>query len=95
MDFVVATINSYDSAERFIPTFNVYAFSGYYTLNVKSELVPGSSRENHEAIYNAESQLVDKPGSVIYTSLFLVTERIGTYGQFKRTENYVTKDISQ
>jgi hypothetical protein len=92
MDFVVATINSYDSAERFIPTFNVYAFSGYYTLNVKSvSWYLEAAGKTHEAIYNAESQLVDKPGSVIYTSLSWSRKGLGLTGQFKRTENYVLR----
>jgi hypothetical protein len=92
MDFVVATINSYDSADRFVPKYNTYAFSGYYTLFVKgfNWYVEGAYK-THEAIYNAESKLVDVPGNVIYSSLSWSRKGLGITGQFKRTENFVLR----
>lgn len=92
MDFVANTINSYDSADRFIPKYNVYAFSGYYTLNVKdfSWYTEGAFK-THEAIMNAEGILVDEPGNVIYTSLSYSRRGFGITGQFKRTENFVLR----
>lgn len=92
MDFVANTINSYDSADRFIPKYNVYAFSGYYTLNVKdfSWYTEGAFK-THEAIMNDEGILVDEPGNVIYTSLSYSRRGFGITGQFKRTENFVLR----
>lgn len=92
MDFVANTINSYDSADRFIPKFNVYAFSGYYTLNVKDfSWYSEVAYKTHEAIFNASSILVDKPGNVIYSSLSYSRKGLGLTAQFKRTENFVMR----
>jgi hypothetical protein len=92
MDFVVNTINSYDSADRFIPKYNVYAFSGYYTLNVNDfSWYTEGAYKTHEAILGADGILVDEPGNVIYTSLSYSRRGLGITGQFKRTENFVLR----
>ena len=92
MNFVANIINSYDSADRFIPKFNVYAFSGYFTLNVKDfSWYTEGAYKTHEAIFNAGGILVDKPGNVIYSSLSYSRKGLGLTGQFKRTENFVLR----
>ncbi|MEO6167446.1 MAG: DUF6029 family protein [Chitinophagales bacterium] len=92
MDYVVATINSYDSVDRFTPKYNVYAFSGYYTLSWKKfSWYLEAAGKTHEAIKAADGQLVDEPGSVVYTSLSFSQKGLGLTGQFKRTENYVLR----
>ena len=92
MDYVVATINSYDSVDRFVPQYNVYAFSAYYTLSYrKFSWFLEAAGKTHEAIKNAEGKLVDEPGSVIYTSLAFSQKGLGLTGQFKRTENYILR----
>lgn len=92
MDFVVSTINSYDSVDRFVPQYNVYAFSAYYTLSYRkfSWFLEAAGKTN-EAIKNAEGKLVDEAGSVIYTSLAFSQKGLGLTGQFKRTENYILR----
>jgi len=92
MDFIANTINSYDSADRFIPKYNVYAFSGYYTLNVKDfSWYTEGAYKTHEAIMNANGILVDEDGSCLYTSLSYSRKGLGLTGQFKRTENFVLR----
>jgi len=92
MDYVVNTIESYDSADRFVPKYNVYAFSGYYTLNVKDfSWYTEGAYKTHEAIMNAEGILVDKPGNVVYSSLSYSRKGLGLTGEFKRTENFVLR----
>lgn len=92
MDFIVSTINSYDSVDRFIPKYNVYAFSGYYTLAVKKfSWYLEAAGKTHEAIKDSSGKLIDVPGSVIYTSLSFSQKGLGLTGQFKRTENYVLR----
>jgi len=92
MDFVVATINSYDSVDRFVPQYNVYAYSGYYTITVKDfSWYLEAAGKSHEAIRSADGQLIDVPGTVLYTSLAYSIKGLGLTGQFKRTENYVLR----
>lgn len=92
MNFVANTINSYDSADRFIPKFNVYAFTGYFTLSINNfSWYTEVAYKTHEAIFNRSGILVDVPGSVIYTSLSFSKKGIGLTGQFKRTENFVLR----
>ncbi|HUM46791.1 MAG TPA: DUF6029 family protein [Chitinophagales bacterium] len=92
MDYVVATINSYDSVDRFIPKYNVYAFSGYYTLSWKKfSWYLEAAGKSHEAIKDVDGKLVDEPGTVVYTSLSFSQKGLGLTGQFKRTENYVLR----
>ncbi len=92
MSFVANTINSYDSADRFIPEFNVYAFSAYYTLNIKNfSWYTEGAYKTHEAIFDLGGTLVDEPGNVIYTSLSYSQKGLGLTAQFKRTENFVLR----
>lgn len=90
MDFIVSAIESYDSTDRFVPKYNTYAFSVYNTLNVGkfSWYVEGAYKTN-EAITQAEGQLADKAGTVLFTSLTYSTKGFGISGQYKRTENFV------
>lgn len=92
MDVVVATINSYDSVDRFVPMYNVYAFTGYYTLSYKKfSWYLEAAGKTHEAIKDATGKLVDESGNVIYTSLSFSQKGLGLTGQFKRTENFVLR----
>ena len=92
MDYIAATINSYDSADRFIPKYNVWVFSGYYTLNVKNiSWYAEGAYKSHEAIVNGEGLLIDSPGNVIYTSLAYSKKGLGLTGQFKRTQDFVLR----
>lgn len=89
MDIIVSTIESYPADERFVPTYNVFAYSLYNRLNFKNfawylEYAGKSS----EAILNPEGVLVDEPGSVIYTTLDYSRKGLGVTAQYKRTEHF-------
>lgn len=90
MDFIVSTIETYDTTMRFVPKYNTYAFSAYNTLTVGlfSWYVEGAYK-THEAIPNADAILVDKDGYVIYSSLNFGIKGLGITAQVKRTQNFV------
>ncbi len=92
MDAVVSSINSQDVATRFVPKYNVYAFTGYNTLTVGdfSWYLEGAYK-THEAIVNASGLLVDKPGNVVYTTLGWAHKGIAVNLTGKRTENFVMR----
>ncbi|MCY7410449.1 MAG: DUF6029 family protein [Chitinophagales bacterium] len=92
MDNVVNVVNGLDSADRFVPKYNVYAFSGYYTLSVGDfSWYTEGAYKTHEAIYDATGTLVDKPGNVVYSSLAYSRKGLGITTQVKRTENFVLR----
>ncbi|MBL7811919.1 MAG: hypothetical protein JNL57_06810 [Bacteroidetes bacterium] len=70
MDGVVAEINSYDLAKRFIPKYNTYGFNGYFTyyLGALSWNVEYNYK-TPEAIRKQDNTLASKDGRVLYTSL--------------------------
>ncbi|HIB85989.1 TPA: hypothetical protein EYO57_02070, partial [Candidatus Poribacteria bacterium] len=71
MDLLAANINAMPEVDdRFVPKFNTFVFVVYNTLNIKdfSWYVEGATKTS-EAINNAQSMLVDKPGNLVYTNL--------------------------
>lgn len=90
MNLIAAAINTYPLEERFYPKYNVFAYSGYNTLIWKNiSWYAEYAGKTNEAIMNADNKLVDKDGSVIYTTLSYSKKGFGVTGQYKRTENYV------
>src|SRR5207244_3517282 len=82
MDVIVNNINSMDSADRFVPKYNVYAFSGYYTLNFGDfGWYTEGAYKTHEAIYDLSGKLIDKPGNCVYSSLSYSKKGFGITGQ--------------
>lgn len=97
MDIVVSTIESYDTTQRFVPHYNVYAFTTYNTLTYKgfSWYIEGVLK-TQEAIRGEDgSTLVDRSGNVIYTSLAYSKKfkkwSLGMSGQFKRTQDFTLR----
>ena len=89
MDFVVSTIESYDPENRFVPKYNVYVYGGYNTLNIGDfSWYLEAAGKTSEAIPNAENDLVNKPGNVVYSTLNYSIKKLGAAIQFKRTENF-------
>lgn len=92
MNIVVSNIESYPVDQRFVPKFNVYAYTFYNRLNYKSlSWYVEVSGKTEEAIVNAQDRLVNEPGSNILSTLSLSMKGIGITGQFKRTENFVLR----
>jgi len=89
MDVLVSNINSYDLADRFVPKYNGFAYSFYNTLNVQSfKWYVEYAGKTHEAVPDYSGKLLDKPGSVLYSSLSWSKKGIGITGQVKRTDHY-------
>lgn len=92
MNLIVSTINSYDSAQRFVPKYNVYAFSGYNTLNFKSlSWYIEYAYKTQEAIVGSSNTLINVPGNVAYSSLSISQSGFGATFQFKRTDDFVLR----
>lgn len=70
MDRLVATINSYDLADRFYPKYNVYGFNGYFTFTKGNFgwTVEGNSK-SPEAILGLNNNFKLSGGKVLYSSL--------------------------
>jgi len=90
MNFIVNTIESYDEEDRFVPKYNTFAYSLYNRLNIGnvSWYIEGA-RKTSEAIYNADQKLVNRPGSVIFSTLTYSRSGFGAGLKFKRTEDFV------
>lgn len=97
MDVIVAEINSYDVAERFIPKYNVYGMNGYFTYtkgnfawNVEY------NQKSAEAIRLMDNKLHLKDGKVLYSSLgygnsFRLLKQKASFGlnvQARHIENF-------
>ena len=78
MNVIVDQINGYDLEDRFVPKYNMYAGSVYNTLTVKDvSWYIEYAQKSQEAIKDIYNQLVNKNGSVIYSSLSYSTSNIG------------------
>jgi hypothetical protein len=98
MQYVASTINSYDLSKRFLPMYNMYAFTAYNTLTYKNfSWYAEGSYKSHEAITvtngldSAYGKLIDKPGNVEYTSINYGRKGIALSLSGKRTENYIMR----
>lgn len=90
MDQVVATIESYDTTNRFVPKYNTYAMSAYNTLNAGNFtwFIEGAYK-TQEAIRGIDgSSLILKPGYTIFTTLSYSKKSFGVTTQFRRTQNF-------
>lgn len=89
MQRIATNISTYSPVDSFVPRYNVYVFSGYNTLTYKniSWYIEGVYK-THEAIALLDGQLVDRDGSVLYTSLSYARKGLGITVQAKRTENF-------
>ncbi|MES2704622.1 MAG: DUF6029 family protein [Bacteroidota bacterium] len=100
MQSVASTINAQPIDTRFLPKYNMYAFTAYNTLTYKNfSWYAEASYKTHEAIketrpyigpmlYNA---LVDRPGNIQYTSINYGMKGIALSVSGKRTDNYVMR----
>ena len=92
MNVIAATINSQDLSTRFLPRWNMYAFTAYNTFTYKSfSWYLEGAYKTHEAILNANNLMVDKPGNVEYTTLSYGRKGLAINLASKRTENFVMR----
>ncbi len=89
MNFIVSNLNTYPDSLKFCPKYNVYVGSFYNTTNYKnlSWYIEGAYKSS-EAMVNADNKLVNKPGSVLYSSLTYSRSGLGITVQAKRTESF-------
>lgn len=98
MTSVAAAINAQDTALRFLPKYNMYAFTAYNTLVYKnlSWYVEGAYKTN-EAItvvnqYDALfGKLANRDGNVVYTSLNYGRKGLAVSLTGKRTEDFTMR----
>jgi hypothetical protein len=92
MQPVVATINALPQAERFSPTHNVYAYTLYNTLNVGDiTWYAEAARKSIDVILDQNGKLVNKKGSVLYTTLGWAPGKFGATFSAKRTQNFTLR----
>ncbi len=91
---VVTTIESYDTAGRFVPKYNTYAFTVYNTLTAGdfTWYAEGAYKTTEaikkDQIRDAKDSLINAPGNCVYTTLNYSKKGFGITFQFKRTENF-------
>lgn len=91
MSSVVGTINSQELTDRFIPKYNMYAFSAYNTLTLGdfSWYAEGVYKTN-EAILK-DNKLQNEDGTVFFTTLGYAQKGIAVNLTGKRAENFVMR----
>lgn len=88
MDQIVSTINSQALQDRFIPNYNMYAFTAYNNLTI------GDVNWFIEASYKTEDAIVkddifqEHDGTVLFTTLGWAKKGIAVNLTGKRTENF-------
>jgi hypothetical protein len=92
LDAVKSTIESIpDLSQRFVPRYNMYAFTAYNTLTIGSlSWFAEGSYKTHEAI-DVNGMLMDKAGSVVYSTLGYARKGLAVNLSGKRTENYAMR----
>ncbi len=92
MNSIVANINGQELATRFVPKYNMYAFTVYNTLTYKnlSWYAEGAYKTDEAIIENPLTKLlVDKPGNIEYTSINYGQKGLALSLTGKRTEDYI------
>jgi hypothetical protein len=90
MNLLANEINSYDWKDRFVPKYNLYAFTFYNTLTFKdlSWYIEYATKTS-EAIKSKDgTKFINKSGNVIFTDLGYSRKGFGISLQYKRTEAF-------
>jgi hypothetical protein len=98
MTAIADRINSQPLSERFVPKYNMYAFTAYNMLTYKNfSWYMEAAYKTHEAIEDTRSytetagKLIDRSGNIQYTSLNWGKKGIALSLNAKRTENFVMR----
>lgn len=93
---IATRVNAQDLSTRFVPRYNMYAFTAYNTLTWGdfSWYVEGAYK-THEAIDVQQVDLVDESGNVQYTTVGYARKGIAVNVSAKRTENFVMRTSPQ
>lgn len=92
MDKIVNTINALPAGDKFTPTYNMYAFTGYNTLSAGdfTWYIEGAFKTK-DAIADYEGNLIQKTGNVVYSNLSYARKGLAVTLTGKRTQNYVMR----
>ncbi|HMO38605.1 MAG TPA: DUF6029 family protein [Saprospiraceae bacterium] len=101
MNSLVATLNTYPASDIFVPKYNTYAFSFYNTLSsgpISWYLEAAYKTEDamndpfgtitREGVSVVGDKFIQRPGSVLYSSLSYAQSGFGFTLEAKRTENF-------
>ncbi len=89
MNQVVATIESYDSKDRFIPKYNVYVYSVYNTMNYKNfSWYVEYAAKTEETIANLDGTFINSDGFQAFSSLAYSRKGFGVTLQGKVTDHF-------
>ncbi len=101
MNSLVATLNTYPPADIFVPKYNTYAFSLYNTLSAGpfawyiegAYKTPDPINDSfgvlvRDSVAIIGDKFIQKPGSVLYSSLSYARSGLGLTLEAKRTENF-------
>lgn len=89
MNNIAATINSYPLEQRFDPTYNVFVYNAYNTLNYKRfTLYLEYAHKTAEAVMGRDLRMTKSGGNIYYTSLSYSARGIGINAQYKRIETF-------
>ncbi len=88
MSQIVSTINSQDITTRFVPKYNMYAFTVYNNLTFGdfNWFIEGSYKTSDAIVLDGILQ--EKPGNVLFTTLGWARKGIAVNFTGKRTENF-------
>lgn len=92
MDAIVNNINALPESKRFVPVYNMYAMTFYNTLSAGDfTWYLETAYKTKEAIGDYNGNLVDKDGSVLYSTLGYARKGLALTASAKRTENFVMR----
>jgi hypothetical protein len=92
MDNIVNTINGLPKEERFVPKYNNYAVTAYNSLSVgKVSWYLEGAYKSEEAINDYNGKLINKDGTVLFSTLNYATRGFAVNLMGKRTENFVLR----
>lgn len=92
MDAIVNNINTLDVSKRFVPIYNVYAFTFYNTLSAGDfTWYLETAYKTQEAIGDYNGQLINRDGSVLYSTLSYARKGIALTLSGKRTESFMLR----
>ncbi len=92
MASLVTNINALPLRERFYPKYNTFAASVYNTINYKDvSLYVEAAYKTNEGITDNVGKLINKNGTVLFSSISYANQKIGFSFQAKRTQNYMLR----
>lgn len=93
MNSIVNEINSFPKLEdRFIPKYNMYAYSIYNNLTYKNfSWYAEYAYKTQEAVRDNSGNLINTDGSVIYTNASYSKKGFGTTMQFRRIDAFMMR----